>query len=103
MTYSIKTIIWQSYTIEVRYAADPFNMASHNREAMSHIEIRTITPENAAIPITETGYKSHFIPKIALDDYETPEAFVKAWLDHDARSADWRDAEENARQMSLNL
>ena len=101
MAYTSETLIWQSYEIEVRYDPDPFNVASHNGEAMSHIEIRTLKPDKAALPITETGYKSHFTPKGNIDEYETPAAFVKEWLDYEAQSEDWKVARENDRQMSL--
>ncbi len=76
-------------------------MASHNGEAMSHIEIQTLKPVKAALPITETGYKSHFTPKGNIDEYETPAAFVKEWLDYEAQSEDWKVAQENDRQLSL--
>lgn len=101
MAYIIETFIWQSYEIEVRYDPDPFNTASHTGEAMSHIEIRTITPEKAALPITATGYKSHFTPEGNLDDYENPVAFVREWLDHEAQSEEWKIAQNEARQMNL--
>lgn len=101
MAYTTETLIWEVQEIEIKHDPDPFNMASHNREAMSHIEIRTVNPEKAALPITETGYKSHFTPKGNLDEYENPVAFVKAWLDHAAQSEEWKTAQDEARQMSL--
>lgn len=101
MAYTTETLIWQSYVIEVRYDPDPFSMASHTGEAMSHIEIRAVKPEKAALPITETGYKSHFTPKGNIDKYENPVVFVKEWLEYEAQSEEWKVAQENARQMSL--
>jgi len=101
MAYTTETLIWQSYEIEVRYDPDPFSLTFQNREAMAHVEIRTIKPEKAALPITETGYRSHFTPKGNIDEYETPAAFVKEWLEHEAQSEDWKVAQENDRQMSL--
>ncbi|PCI21053.1 hypothetical protein COB64_00845 [Candidatus Wolfebacteria bacterium] len=101
MAYTTETLIWQSYEIEVRYDPDPFNLTSSDREAMSHIEIRTIKPVKAALPITGTGYKSHFTPKGNIDEYATPAAFVKEWLEHEAQSEDWKIARESDRQLSL--
>lgn len=68
---------------------------------MSHIEIKTVKPEKAALPITDTGYKSHFTLKGNIDEYETPAAFVKVWLDHAAQSEEWKIIQDKARQMSL--
>lgn len=101
MAYTSETLIWQSYEIEVKYDPDPFNLNSSGREAMAHIEIRTLKPVKAALPITETGYKSHFTPKGNIDEYETTAAFVKEWLNYEAQSEDWKVARENDRQMSL--
>ena len=77
MTDTTETLVWQVQEIEVRYDPAPFNIASHIGEVISHIEIRTIAPEKAALPITETGYKSHFTPNGNVDNYKTPVAFVK--------------------------
>lgn len=101
MAYTTETLIWQSFKIEIRYDPDPFNIASYTGEAISHIEIRAIMPENAALPITETGYRSHFTPKGNIDEYDSAVEFVKAWLDHKAQSEEWITLQENARQLNL--
>jgi len=101
MTYTTETLIWQSFEIEVRYDPDAFNLTRQDREAMAHVEIHTIKPEKAPLPITETGYRSHFTPKGNIDEYDSVVEFVRMWLDHEAQSEEWRIAQENARQMSL--
>jgi len=101
MVYTTETLIWQSFEIEVRYDSDPFNLARQDREAMAHVEIHTIQPEKAPLPITETGYRSHFTPKGNINEYESAVEFVRTWLDHEARSEEWRIAQENARQLNL--
>lgn len=68
---------------------------------MAHVEIRTLMPEKAPLPITETGYRSHFTPKGNIDEYGSAMEFVKAWLDHEAQSDSWKIAQENSRQLSL--
>lgn len=101
MAYTSEMLIWQTYEIEVRYDPDPFNLASRHEEAMAHVEIRTITPEKAPLPITETGYRSHFTPKGNIDEYDNAVEFVRAWLDHEGQSEAWKVAQEEARQLSL--
>ncbi|TNE42954.1 MAG: hypothetical protein EP341_11690 [Sphingomonadales bacterium] len=59
-----------------------------------HIEI--FSDGRVPLPVTETGYKSHFvvagtIPPEALVDH------VTAWLDENARSDRWKEQ----RQLSL--
>ena len=101
MAYTSEILIWQTYELEVRYDPDPFNLASCRQEAMAHVEIRTLKPENAPLPITETGYRSHFTPKGNIDEYDSAVDFVRAWLDHEAQSEAWKIAQEEARQLSL--
>jgi hypothetical protein len=62
-----------------------------------HIEVRSIEPEQAPLPITETGYKSHFIHGEELAEHGGPVSFVTAWLEHEAKSEGW----QMQRQMSL--
>jgi hypothetical protein len=47
-----------------------------------HIELRTA--DRAALPVTETGYRSHFAPAGAVTEHGGAVAFVTAWLDFPA-------------------
>lgn len=64
-----------------------------------HLELRA--ERGQIIPVTETGYKSHFLPAGMVGEHGGPDAFVRAWLDHAAQSKDWKARKEAARQMSL--
>lgn len=46
---------WQGIEIEAIYWPRRWGV-------IAHLEIRSIQPERAPLPITETGYKSHFHP-----------------------------------------
>jgi len=101
MAYTSEMLIWQVYEIEVRYDPDPFSLVSCHQEAMAHVEIRTLKPENAPLPITETGYRSHFTPKGNIDKYDSAVDFARAWLDHEGQCKEWKTVQEEARQLSL--
>ena len=60
-----------------------------------------VSPERAPLPITETGYRSHFTPRAAMDGYDSAEAFVEAWLDHESRSPEWKAFDQANKQLSL--
>jgi hypothetical protein len=83
---------WRGIAIQVDFEAcrwsGPFD----------HVEVRSI--DRSPLPITETGYRSAFIPsgEFTLDTYV---GAVLAWLDEDARSEKWRVAEQQSRQLSL--
>ena len=64
---------------------------------MAHLEIRSTEP----LPITETGYHSHFCHPSIIDDEGGPVAFVLAWLDALAKTKKWRANEFARHQLSL--
>jgi hypothetical protein len=93
---------WNGIDIEVSY--DPNWSPAYFEiygEHMAHLECRTIVPEKARLPITETGYKSHFAPTSVFDNEGGPVAFIQKWLDSEAQSREWLDYLEEQRQPSL--
>lgn len=86
-------IIWNDINITITHTPDKWGM--------EHIEIRSIKPKNAALPITETGYKSQFLYKEYLEPYGSPADYVLDWLEHEAKSPGWKAKCEVKRQYSL--
>ena len=68
---------------------------------IEHLEIRTIDPEKAPLPITDTGYKSHFVDEKHIDHYGGSQAYVVAWLDEEASKPKWQRQKDVANQYSL--
>lgn len=68
---------------------------------MAHLEIETIAPERAPLPITETGFRSHFTSPESVAAYGGPVAFVEAWLETESQAPDWRVRDQAARQFAL--
>jgi len=62
-----------------------------------------LAPRGAPLPITTTGYRSHFLPAEELATEGGPVAFVTAWLDREANSKAWEKTEFAWRQLSLDL
>jgi hypothetical protein len=69
--------------------------------ALAHLEIEATQPARAPLPITETGYRSHFERADNIEAAGGPEAFARAWLDHEAGRPAWIEQRETARQGSL--
>lgn len=86
-----ETIQWQGHEIEIT-CIKGWPIAS-----FCHIEVRCA----ARLPITETGYKSHFMPLEVLEEYASPVEFVEAWLDHAAKDKSWLRHVEESRQGDL--
>ncbi len=67
---------------------------THSRDYLGqgqdHIEVQSMAPAKAPLPITETGYRSHFLSPLELINAGGPVTFVTAWLDRESRSKDWQ-------------
>ncbi len=92
---TVDQIIWQDITIEVTYEPKKWTSSAH-------IQVKSIHPEKAPIPITETGYRSHFLPVGALEEHGiTAKQMVLEWIEEESRSIKWKNHEKKARQLSL--
>lgn len=89
----ISRIEWQGIGIELRYVQNCYGSES------DHIELRVDGKQR--LPITNTGYRSHFIHNDAIAQFGSVEAYILAWLDHEAQSPSWRTYVERPRQLSL--
>jgi len=85
---------WHGVDLTIRHCAE-WSVSV----GIDHIEV--ISAKRVPLPVTETGYRSHFISPERIAEIGTPVAYVLAWLDHAAESADWKEAEFEARQLSL--
>ena len=54
------------------------------RSDFNHLEITAMN--DAQIPITETGYHSHFLPEGIVEEHGGPEAYDLDWFDHEAET-----------------
>lgn len=90
---------------KTRYEVDWIDPASgrtiklritHSRDYLSsgsdHIEIETLEPKRAALPITETGYRSHFMAALDLMNAGGPVTFATSWLAREAAGKEWKKA-----------
>jgi hypothetical protein len=100
--YQVEQIVWRGITIEVRYCAD---WSPSYREIygypLAHLEIESVAPAKAPLPMTETGYRSHFSGAPLIDEEGGPVAFVRIWLDQAAQTPEWKAQEAAARQLTL--
>lgn len=67
----------------------------------AHLQIEAVSPDRAMLPITETGYRSHFTTAEIVAGYGGPVAFVLAWLDEEAAAPVWQQRVAAARQLTL--
>ena len=94
--YTLELLEWRGILIHVRYNPD-----YTGSDVIAHLEIETKEPVHAPLPMTETGYRSHFHPRGTVEEAGGPSAFVLAWLEHEAGRKGWADIEASARQYAL--
>lgn len=97
MTYKTYKIHWCGIEIEACYKSRDFG------DSIAHLEIKSINPPCAPLPMTETGYKSHFHPIGTIEKVYGGDvvACVIDWLDEAAKSRKWQNYEAATRQGEL--
>ncbi|HWJ88726.1 MAG TPA: hypothetical protein VNS12_11690 [Pelagibacterium sp.] len=77
-------ITWRGIQIEITFTPEKLGM-------IEHIELHA--ENRLALPVTETGYCSHFIPIGSVAQEGGPVAYVTAWLDFEAERTRWSGAQ----------
>lgn len=99
---TVERFDWQSITVAVSYEADWLGMSKEfSQFATAHLEIEAIEPPKQALPVTETGYRSHFIARGVLEQAGGAIAYARAWLDHAAKAPAWKRQQGASRQLCL--
>lgn len=81
-------IIWQGIGVEITFTPEKFGI-------VDHVELQAEGKQ--PLPVTETGYRSHFIPAGTVEQYGGTVAFVTGWLDHTPKRTGW----QPEQQLSL--
>lgn len=92
------TIEWNGITININW--EPYWLGSESYD-VAHLDIQSIKPERTELPITETGYLSHFTSRENIAAYGGPASFVLAWLEEAAKKKDWKVKTDASRQFAL--
>jgi hypothetical protein len=89
-------LVWEGLTLAISYAPK----ASFSGHA--HLQVQVTAPErDAPLPITDTGYRSHFLLRGIVEEVGGPSAYVRAWLDEAAGNPKWKRVRDRWRQRDL--
>lgn len=88
-------LVWRDVTCRVKHTPNYLS------EGWSHIEIIVVSPKKAPLPITGTGYLSHFLDADLLAKHGGPVAFFLGWLERESRTKAWAKTEFKWRQLEL--
>lgn len=92
---------WRGILIEIRYCPNWSNMTDEYEYQLAHLEVESIEPARAMLPITETGYRSHFIRDAEIQTAGGPVAYLLEAIEQAANHPSWKRQEDSARQYSL--
>jgi hypothetical protein len=93
-------ITWSGITIRITY--DPEWMGERGTDfCIALLELEAIEPAQAKLPVTETGYRSHFPHPAEIELAGGPGAFVTGWLEAQAGSAQWQNYLKESRLGNL--
>ena len=82
-------IKWQGLTIDLEYTPDYSPAFKENYGwPLAHLSIKR--RDKGQLPMTGTGYRSHFTAAANIEDHGGPEGFVRAWLEEGAKSEKWK-------------
>ena len=97
--YETHTMTWQGIDIEIRWTEGWLDF--DDGTSMGHMEIRSISPKDHPLPMTETGYRSHFTKADEVNEYGGPANYAEAWLVQDAKLPSWQQRLADYQQMAL--
>lgn len=66
-------------------------------EMIAHIEIKAREP----LPITSTGYRSHFLNFSEVEEHGGVILFVETWLEKAAQAPEWKEYIKEKKQLKL--
>jgi hypothetical protein len=89
-----RKLVWREALIAIQYkSGDTFGFA--------HLEVRAIAPTGIPLPVTETGYRSHYVYPLSVRNAGGVVSYVRRWLDSEATTKTYLRALERWRQLDL--
>ena len=90
---------WAGLDIEVRYRSNWSNVYARTYGySLAHLEIDA---KGHPLPMTTTGYRSHFDRADFIEAAGGPVQAVREWLDAAAESPEWQAMKAAQRQLSF--
>lgn len=92
---TIERLTWRGIEMNATHTPDYISTG------WSHIELRVTKPKGKPVPITDTGYLSHFLDEDALKAAGGAAAFFLAWLEREATAKAYAKALARWQQLDL--
>lgn len=94
------SIVWQGLTIDIEHTPD-YSPAIRKTYGWTLSHLSITRRDGGKLPVTETGYRSHFTSAAAIAEYGGAKDYVRAWLTEAAQSKTWKDHISKEGQLTL--
>ena len=84
------TIVWQNPITREYIQIRIIHTRDYLGQGQDHVQTESIKPKRAALPITATGYLSHFISGLELMNAGGPVSLITSWIEREASTKKWR-------------
>jgi len=98
--YQTLTMIWRTVAITVEHDEN-WSKAYQDTYGSQLTHTNIIRDDGLPLPITETGYRSHFTDIKNLENYDGILDYVKQWLDYESQTKSWKAKEADMNQLKL--
>ena len=93
-------LCWSGIHITIEYEPNWSTvMIEHYGSSRAHIGITS--QDRVPLPFTSTGYRSDFQFSADIEEHGGVVAYVRKWLDEDAKDPKWIEAVDLGRQIEL--
>lgn len=89
-------VVWEGIRIRAEFSPNYYGSGDYK---VAHLQLHVLSPEGHPLPVTETGYRSHFADYICPVDQV--EQHVLNWLDEEALKPEWHRHLNNYNQREL--
>jgi hypothetical protein len=89
-----RKLVWRGVLIAIQYEPERCGY-------LAHLELRVVAPKGVPLPVTERGYRSHYVSVPLVKAEGGPVAYVRDWLDRTAGSKPYLIALDRWRQLDL--
>jgi len=91
---------WNGIQLKISYEPNWLNCSDVSYKT-AHFQLESVSPAKEPLPMTETGYRSHFTQPEDIESAGGPVGYVQAWLEHAAQDPKWKSFTASCSQLSL--
>ena len=94
------SMAWQGLAVDVECTPN-FSPVFQKMYGRTLVHLAIERRGKGRLPITDTGFRSHFTTTANIEGHGGSESYVRAWLEEGAKSKAWQEYIQKERQLKL--